>query len=32
MTFGDERKATEGGSTMRDTLADYRLLVGESDL
>jgi len=32
VTFGDERKGTDGGATMRDTLASYRLLAGESDL
>ena len=32
VTYGEERKGTEGGTTMRDTLTSYRLLVGDSDL
>ncbi|MFC5970253.1 hypothetical protein ACFPYI_02815 [Halomarina salina] len=32
VTYGEERKGTESGATMRDTLTSYRLLVGDSDL
>jgi hypothetical protein len=32
VTYGEESKGTDGGTTMRDTLASYRLLVGDSDL
>ncbi|MWG33344.1 hypothetical protein GQS65_02355 [Halomarina oriensis] len=31
VTFGEERKESEGGGTMRDTLADYRIVAGESE-
>ena len=31
VTFGDERKGTDGARRMRDTLDSYRLLAGESD-
>ena len=32
VTYGAERKGTEGGTAMRDTLDSYRLLVGDSDV
>lgn len=32
VTYGEERKETEGAARMRDTLDSYRLLVGDTDL
>ncbi|MFD1512217.1 hypothetical protein [Halomarina rubra] len=32
VTYGTEEKGTDEGATMRDTLASYRLLTGDSDL